>query len=123
MYTAKVVTGTSVGASIKAADLAGVIAGDARVRDRHISAWVPADDAVRNLDKVMDAVADLGDVVRWKYAFNGDGEKGPIPGGFTCDVESGDRVVQPFGDADDGRVRAVGRAGAGCGGSIVPSLT
>jgi serine phosphatase RsbU (regulator of sigma subunit) len=34
-----------------------------------------------------------GDVVRWKYAFGGEGEKGPIPGAFTCDVESGDRVL------------------------------
>lgn len=34
-----------------------------------------------------------GDVVRWKYAFGGDGEKGPIPGEFTCDIESGDRVL------------------------------
>jgi ABC-type multidrug transport system ATPase subunit len=43
------------GAATKASELAGVISGDARVRDRHISAWVPADDAIRNLDKVMDA--------------------------------------------------------------------
>jgi serine phosphatase RsbU (regulator of sigma subunit) len=34
-----------------------------------------------------------GGVVRWKYAFGGDDEKGPIPGGFTCDIESGDRVL------------------------------
>jgi serine phosphatase RsbU (regulator of sigma subunit) len=34
-----------------------------------------------------------GAVVRWKYTFADGGEKGPIPGGFTCDIESGDRVV------------------------------
>lgn len=43
------------GASIDPAAIAGVIVGEARVRDRHISAWVPADDAVRNLEKVMAA--------------------------------------------------------------------
>jgi len=37
--------------------------------------------------------AGTGDVVRWKYAFGAEDEKGPIPGAFTCDVESGDRVL------------------------------
>jgi ABC-2 type transport system ATP-binding protein len=36
-------------------DLAGVLVGETRVRGRHISAWVPSDDALRNLEKVMDA--------------------------------------------------------------------
>ncbi|GMU66705.1 MAG: hypothetical protein AMXMBFR36_29790 [Acidobacteriota bacterium] len=48
---------------------------------------------VGTVDPAPAPKAGTGDVVRWKYAFNGDGEKGPIPGGFTCDVESGDRVL------------------------------
>ena len=43
------------GATISAEMLAADIAGEARVRGRHISAWVPADEAVRSLEKVMGA--------------------------------------------------------------------
>jgi ABC-2 type transport system ATP-binding protein len=35
--------------------LARDIPGEARVRGRHVSAWVPADDAVRQLEKIMSA--------------------------------------------------------------------
>ena len=37
------------------AAIAAAIAGETRIRDRHISAWVPADDALRALEKVMTA--------------------------------------------------------------------
>ena len=40
-------------AAASARSLAGEIGGDTRVRGRHISAWVPADLAVRTLEKVM----------------------------------------------------------------------
>ena len=46
-----VAEGSTVSAEILAAD----IAGETRVRGRHISAWVPADEAVRSLEKVMGA--------------------------------------------------------------------
>jgi ABC-2 type transport system ATP-binding protein len=40
-------------AAVSARLLAAEIGGDTRVRGRHISAWVPADLAVRALEKVM----------------------------------------------------------------------
>jgi ABC-2 type transport system ATP-binding protein len=43
----------SESASISAREVASEIGGDTRVRGRHISAWVPADLAVRALEKVM----------------------------------------------------------------------
>lgn len=41
------------GSAIDPLVLARDIPGETRVRGRHISAWVPAEDAVRNLEKVM----------------------------------------------------------------------
>ena len=46
-----VAEGSSVSAEVLAAD----IAGETIVRGRHVSAWVPADEAVRSLEKVMGA--------------------------------------------------------------------
>ena len=46
-----VAEGSSVSADVLAAD----IAGETIVRGRHVSAWVPADEAVRSLEKVMGA--------------------------------------------------------------------
>ena len=43
------------GSTLSAEVLAADIAGETRVRGRHISAWVPADEAVRSLEKVMAA--------------------------------------------------------------------
>lgn len=38
---------------ITAPELAASFSGETRIRGRHISAWVPADEAIRNLEKVM----------------------------------------------------------------------
>lgn len=43
----------SEGSGIDPLTLARDIPGEARVRGRHISAWVPSEDAVNNLDKIM----------------------------------------------------------------------
>lgn len=43
------------GATIDPAVLAGDVSSDARVRGRHVSAWVAADDALRSLEKLMAA--------------------------------------------------------------------
>lgn len=48
------------GAAIDPHGLAGVVVGEARIRGRHISAWVPADDAIRSLEKLMDAAGPDG---------------------------------------------------------------
>jgi ABC-type multidrug transport system ATPase subunit len=51
-----VAEGSSVSAEVLAAD----IAGETIVRGRHVSAWVPADEAVRSLEKVMGAAGAEG---------------------------------------------------------------
>lgn len=44
------------GAQVDPLAIARDIPGESRVRGRHISAWVPAEDAVRSLDKLMTSV-------------------------------------------------------------------
>jgi ABC-2 type transport system ATP-binding protein len=43
------------GATVDPAVLAADIGGETRVRGRHVSAWVPADEAIRSLEKIMAA--------------------------------------------------------------------
>ena len=39
--------------SIAPGEVASAMAADARIRDRRVSAWVPADEAIRVLEKLM----------------------------------------------------------------------
>ncbi|HEU4480779.1 MAG TPA: hypothetical protein VFS18_02755, partial [Actinomycetota bacterium] len=48
------------GAAVDAASLAEAVSGETRVRGRHVSAWVPAEDAVRALEKLMAAAGPEG---------------------------------------------------------------
>ncbi|MEA2517598.1 MAG: type transport system ATP-binding protein [Actinomycetota bacterium] len=43
----------SQGSAVAPLEIAQMMAGDARIRDRRVSAWVPADEAIRVLEKLM----------------------------------------------------------------------
>ena len=48
------------GGPITAEELARSLPGETRIRGRHLSAWVPAEEAIRNLEKIMGTAAPDG---------------------------------------------------------------
>ena len=54
-HRTRIEVAVSQDSSIGTDEIAAAMAADARVRDRRVSAWVPADEAIRVLEKLMSA--------------------------------------------------------------------